>query len=116
LLWWGLDPARLKAPARAAIAAPDNQIYLSAASVWEIAIKAALGRFPAKPDFALAMRRGHFLPLDITVAHAEAAGSLPAHHRDPFDRMLVAQAQSESLVIVSSDRRLAPYDVPILWA
>jgi len=95
--------------------APRNQAYLSVASVWEIGIKAALGRFPAKPDFALAMQVDNFLALDITLAHAEAAGALPLHHRDPFDRMLVAQARIEGLVIVSHDRRLAPYDVPVLW-
>ncbi len=116
MLWWGLDPRRVNAAARAAIADPDNQAYLSAASVWEISIKAALGRFPATPDFGAAMRKDNFLPLDITVAHAAAAGALPLHHRDPFDRMLIAQAQIEDMVIVSRDRRLAAYDVPILWA
>lgn len=115
MLWWGDDPRRVAAAARVAIADPDNQAYFSAASVWEIAIKAALRRLPAKPDYAAAIRTDNFLPLDITVAHAEAAGALPLHHRDPFDRMLVAQAQLEGLVIVSHDRRLAPYDVPILW-
>jgi len=84
--------------------------------VWEIAIKAAAGRLPPIHDIASDMKAHRFLPLDITVVHAEAAGALPLHHRDPFDRMLVAQAQSEGLVIVSSDRRLAPYEVPVLWA
>jgi PIN domain nuclease of toxin-antitoxin system len=106
----------VSAAARAAIVDPENQAYLSAASVWEISIKAALGRFPATPDFAAAIRKDRFLPLDITMAHAAAAGALPLHHRDPFDRMLIAQAQIEGIVIVSRDRRLAPYDVPILWA
>ncbi|HKO07516.1 MAG TPA: type II toxin-antitoxin system VapC family toxin, partial [Alphaproteobacteria bacterium] len=90
--------------------------YLSAASVWEISIKAALGRLPPVLDIVSAMRAHKFLPLDITMAHAAAAGALPLHHRDPFDRMLIAQAQIEGMVIVSRDRRLAPYDVPILWA
>ncbi len=86
------------------------------ASVWEISIKAALGRLPPVPDIAGAMKSHEFLPLDITMAHALAAGALPLHHRDPFDRMLVAQAQLEGLVLVSRDRRLEPYGVPILWA
>ena len=115
MLLWGIDPRRLNAAARAAIAAPDNQAYFSAASVWEIAIKAALGRFPARPDYAAAIRKHNFLPLDVTVAHAEAAGALPLYHRDPFERMVVAQARLEGMVIVSRVRRLASYAVPVLW-
>ena len=93
----------------------ENSAYLSSASVWEISIKAALGRLPPIQDIASVLGAHKFLPLDITVAHAEAAGALPLHHRDPFDRMLVAQAQLEGMVIVSRDRRLARYAVPILW-
>jgi len=85
------------------------------ASVWEIAIKAALGQLSPVPDLAATIEAHGFVPLEITVAHAVAAGALPLHHRDPFDRMLVAQAQIEGMVIVSRDRRFAPYGVPVLW-
>jgi len=93
----------------------DSEIFVSAITIWEAAIKAALGRLRADGSTIDAVAEHKFLPLDVTMSHAAAAGALPLHHRDPFDRMLVAQAQLEGLVLVSHDRRLAPYDIPILW-
>ena len=100
---------------RAAIADPAHDVLVSAASAWEIAIKAALGRlsFPLDRIEGVLAQMGIW-PLPISLAHAVAAGSLPRHHDDPFDRMLVAQARLEGLVLVTEDTALARYDVPIL--
>jgi len=98
------------------VAAPDNQVFVSAVTAWAIAIKHALGRlkFPIDRFDDILVRMG-FDTLPILPAHAIAAGSLPRHHDDPFDRMLIAQARVESLTLVSSDQAVALYDVPILW-
>ena len=101
--------------ARAAITSPEHQVLVSAATIWEIAIKRALGRlkFPLERLDAVMQRMG-FEPLPIHPGHAVAAGGLPRHHDDPFDRMLVAQAQLERLVIVSEDAAMTRYDVSVL--
>ena len=108
-LWWCADDARLGPVERDAIRDPANDVYLSAVSVWEIVIKQALGRLrvPELPS-AVAARLG-MQPLPITVEHAEATAALPPIHRDPFDRMLVAQARVESLTLVSSDPAVRSY-------
>ncbi len=108
-LWWSSDDPRLGAAEREAVSDPENEVFLSAASVWEIAIKQALGRIklPA-PVSATAARHG-LVPLPITFEHAETAGSLPPLHRDPFDRMLLAQARVESLTLVTLDPALRAY-------
>jgi len=100
---------------RAAIADPAHDVFVSAASAWEIAIKTALGRlaFPLDRIESVLAQMG-IAPLPISLAHAVAAGSLPRHHDDPFDRMLVAQARLEGLVLITEDTALARYDVPIL--
>ena len=97
------------------MAAPDNQVFVSAVTAWEIAIKRALGRlkFPIDRFDDILVRMG-FDTLPILPAHAIAAGSLPRHHDDPFDRMLIAQARVESLTLVSSDQAVGRYDVPVL--
>lgn len=112
LLWAVLNDPRLTATQAEAIS--KGEIYLSAASVWEIGIKRALGKL-AVPDelFDIAVDAG-CRPLPITWAHAEAAAALPRHHADPFDRMLIAQARCESLHLASSDMRLATYDVDLV--
>lgn len=92
----------------------EADIALSAAAGWEIAIKQQIGRLTLEADLAEAARE--FRELPITLAHATAAGQLPLHHRDPFDRILVAQAQLEGMTLVTSDSRLAAYDVHILSA
>lgn len=111
-IWMTVDPARVREGARHALAAPANTVFVSAASIWEIAIKRALGRlaFPLEALEGILARTG-FDPLPITPAHGIAAGNLPRHHADPFDRMLVAQAQLEDLVLVSEDRAFPPYGV-----
>lgn len=114
-LWWLAD-SPMSAQASAAIADPDNDVWVSAASIWEIAIKGAAGRLTIDGDpIGLAEACG-FLLLDIRPTHAAHAAGLPEHHRDPFDRMLIAQAQLEQLVLVTRDRRLQEYDVPLLAA
>lgn len=113
-LWWRADDRRLRPAARKAIAEAPL-VFVSAASAWEVAIKAALGRLALPAPFHEGVAGSGFDELPITIAHAEAAGRLPAHHADPFDRMLVAQAQLERLVLVTHDRAFAPYGVDALW-
>jgi PIN domain nuclease of toxin-antitoxin system len=115
LLWWlGDDPA-LPPWATSVIADPEHVVVVSAASVWEISIKQSNGRLDA-PDDLVAAIADEFTTLPMTAAHAMAAGRLPAHHVDPFDRILVAQAMLEGLTLVSVDRRFADYDVALLPA
>lgn len=115
-LWWvGNDPA-LAADAREAIADPDAFVAFSAASAWEMSIKAALGRLRVPPDLERVLARSRFVPLAIEVRHALRAGSLPLHHRDLFDRMLIAQAQLEGMTIVTRDPAIARYSVATLAA
>ena len=102
---------------RVALLAPENQIFISSATVWEIAIKHASGRlrFPIEQYDVVEQRMGAtFLP--ILPVHAIAAGSLPRHHADPFDRMLIAQAVVENLILITEDRQMARYDVKIFGA
>ena len=114
LLWWLADDPSLPARAADAIASADNVVVVSAASGWEIAIKKAAGRLDAPDDLLDALHDNDFDTLPITIPHALAAGALPAHHSDPFDRMLIAQAQAEQLVLVSVDGRFRGYDVELL--
>jgi PIN domain nuclease of toxin-antitoxin system len=88
---------------------------VSAASVWEIAIKRASGKLKAPDDLLEQVAVARFAALGITFEHATLAGELPPHHGDPFDRMLIAQAQIENLTLVTGDARIAAYDVPVLW-
>lgn len=114
LLWWLADDRRLPAQAAATIADVDNEVVVSAASTWEISIKQAAGRLDAPDDLLDALAANDFGTLAITTEHAIAAGRLPAHHADPFDRMLVAQAQIEGLTLVSVDGRFSEYEVELL--
>jgi PIN domain nuclease of toxin-antitoxin system len=116
VLWSLSSPAQLTADARAAIEDGRNEVLVSAASAWEIAIKRALGRLKAPDDLTSAMEAAVFAALPITIPHALAAGALPPHHRDPFDRMLIAQARLEDLTIVTRDPRFARYGVPTVPA
>lgn len=93
-------------------------MFVSAASAWEVTTKARLGKLIAGPlgqDFAGEVRRQGFVPLPITLDHGQRAGSLPGHHRDPFDRMLIAQAQAQNLVLVSNETLFDAYGVQRLW-
>lgn len=115
LLWWLANHKALGADARAAIRNGRNTVFVSAAVAWEIAIKRALGKLEAPDDLQEALAINRFRPLLISVGHAITAGALPRHHDDPFDRMLISQAQIEQLTLVTHDRQFADYGVAILW-
>lgn len=115
LLWWRGDHRRLSAQAHEAIENPDVSLFFSAASIWEIAIKRASGKLDVPEDLLDTMEQRGFIELPVLSRHAIIAGALPPHHNDPFDRMLVAQAQSENLMLITNDERIAAYDVPVLW-
>jgi PIN domain nuclease of toxin-antitoxin system len=114
ILWWQRDDRRLKRAAREAIATADV-VWVSAVSGWEVAIKTALGRLRLDEPFSALLGADDFTELPMTLAHTARLEQLPPHHSDPFDRMLVAQALTERATIVSRDRALAPYGVPMLW-
>ena len=115
LIWWA-DDRPLAGAAAAAIRSPDNAKFVSAASIWEAEIKVQLGKLELEVDLAAGSLAHGFEALPITFDHARAAGRLPAHHGDPFDRMLVAQAQLEGLTIVTRDPVFARYPVAVLTA
>jgi PIN domain nuclease of toxin-antitoxin system len=111
-LWW--DDAKLAGGVVDRIRSAQD-VFVSAVSAWEIAIKAALGKIVANAPLAEAIRDYGFSALPITLEHGDAVRALPRHHRDPFDRMLIAQAGVEGLSIVTADPQFAAYDVPIVW-
>ena len=111
-LWWRSNDQLLQGAAKSAIA---DVVFVSAATAWEAGIKASLGRLTLPDTVESGVEDSGFEKLKISFSHAEAAAALPPHHGDPFDRMLVAQAVSEGLTLVSHDRRLEAYEVPILW-
>lgn len=115
LLWWLADDAHLPEGPREAVNTAA-EVRFSAASVWEIAIKRKLGRLDVPEDYLDAVDAGEIDLLPITARHAELAGALPRHHEDPFDRMLVAQASADDLTLVTADRRLTDYGIPLLYA
>jgi PIN domain nuclease of toxin-antitoxin system len=108
-LWWCEDDERLLAAEREAISGGANEVFLSAASVWEMAIKQALGRLRLPEPASAAAPRMGMAPLPVSFAHAEATASLPPLHRDPFDRLLVAQARLEGLTLVTRDPLIRAY-------
>ena len=116
VLWAFSDPTRLSPQVREAIIDPRNHVLVSAATVWEVEIKRQLGKLDAPDGFAAQCGACGFDELPISFAHAQEAGSLPRHHDDPFDRMLIAQAMVEHLQIVTADSRFAEYDVGLLAA
>jgi PIN domain nuclease of toxin-antitoxin system len=113
-LWWLADDPRLTAEHRRALADPEALVHVSAATIWEISIKEALGRIELEGDLTSEIEDGGFIELPIRARHALAAGRLPRHHDDPFDRMLVAQAREEELTLVSRDKALRAYQVDLL--
>lgn len=116
LIWALTAPRRLPARVAAAIRDPERDVYVSAASTWEIAIKSALGKITADIDTVVgAARDAGFDELPISIAHTVRLRALPPLHRDPFDRLLVAQALDEHLTIVSHDRLISAYPVSRLW-
>jgi PIN domain nuclease of toxin-antitoxin system len=118
-LWWNLDDPHLSSKAREFIARGSNEIYVSAASAWEIAIKMAKGRLalPEPPDQYVAdrMRLHRFSALPIELSHALEVFRLPPIHQDPFDRLLVAQSQLENLPLLTGDPEIGRYQVEIIW-
>ncbi|HXP77369.1 MAG TPA: type II toxin-antitoxin system VapC family toxin [Stellaceae bacterium] len=115
-LWWLDRPRGLSADAQEALAAPENIILVSVASAWELAIKGAIGHLKFPVNVEATIDRCGFQKLGISFAHAARAGNLPRHHRDPFDRMLIAQAQSEGLTLVTRDRAFSDYGISLLQA
>lgn len=119
-LWMQASPEKLTDETRKLLVDPANILLLSAASSWEIAVKYALGKLPLPtppasyvPD---RLRRGGVTPLAVSHVHALAVAELPDHHRDPFDRLLITQAQLDGLTLLTADRALGAYDVQIMWA
>ena len=119
LIWWLAGDPSLSADAKAAITDPENEVFVSAVSAWEIATKYRIGRLPRPAALALdvsgALASQGFIELPITVLHGQTAGSLPGPHRDPFDRMLIAQATLAGLVLVSNEAVFDHYAVRRLW-
>jgi PIN domain nuclease of toxin-antitoxin system len=119
-LWMNMAPERFSDTARALIERPETELLLSAASAWEIAIKYALGKLvlPMHPsDYVPGrMTQTRTAALDVSHEHALRTCDLPPHHRDPFDRLLAAQAQIERLPLLTADRQFAAYDVEVIWA
>lgn len=113
-LWWRVDSPRLREEARAAISRADL-VYVFVASAWEVAIKMAFGKLELPAPLEQGVFDSGFERLAIAFSHAQALLGLPMHHRDPFDRMLVVQAQEEGLTLVTHDDQLRPYDVDVLW-
>lgn len=115
-LWALADDPALSGQARDAIVDGRNRVLVSAASAWEITIKAALGKVRAPDDLLVQLERARFEPLEVTIPHTLAGGALPGHHADPIDRLLVAQARTERLTLVTRDKDIARYDVATLPA
>lgn len=115
LIWWLTDDKKLQAPERDAIANDETIVHVSAATLWEISIKASLGRIALdQTELSARLVDDAFLELPIRWSHGRRAGALPRHHDDPFDRMLVAQAQEEQLILVSYDGVFGDYDVVLM--
>jgi PIN domain nuclease of toxin-antitoxin system len=119
ILWWLFDDPALSSPARDAIRDPENTVLVSAASAWEISTKHRLGKLPeaeeAVVNLPALLRSARIESLSVTLEHALAAGALPGPHRDPFDRLLIAQSRIEDLPVVSTDPVFSAYSVPIVW-
>jgi PIN domain nuclease of toxin-antitoxin system len=114
-LWWLTDDPKLKEAARSALSDSAARVYVSAASIWEIAIKSKLGKLDLRDiDPVEEIAANDFVELPMSARHAHAAGYLPRHHDDPFDRMLIAQAQVENMILVSHDTKFEAYGVKLL--
>ncbi len=109
------EPGRIGARARAAIDGGNEEILVSAVVIWEVAIKRSLGKLDAPADLLVRLEQAGVGLLPITARHADRVGTLPMHHQDPFDRLLVAQAETEALTLVSGDGAMRRYDIEVLW-
>lgn len=114
LLWWMDDPGQITESARDVIADPVNTVFVSAVVAWEIAIKRALGKLTIPGDLRQRISDSGFTTLPISVEHCLATESLPSFHRDPFDRLLIAQSFLEDAIVVSRDEQFVAYGVPII--
>jgi PIN domain nuclease of toxin-antitoxin system len=119
LLWADAEPGRLSARARSLVESFSTEVFVSAASAWEIATKVRIGKLPQAAAFSAEMARRvemlGFSPLPVTLEHALRAGQLPGTHKDPFDRMLIAQAQAENLALISNERVFDGYGIRRIW-
>jgi PIN domain nuclease of toxin-antitoxin system len=119
LIWWLAGSTLLSRPARRAIDGSANDVFVSAASAWEITAKFRLGKLPGAAalaaDVAGCVERQGFLALPVSLRHAQEAGALPGPHRDPFDRILIAQAIGEAMTLVSNERLFKRFGVQLLW-
>jgi PIN domain nuclease of toxin-antitoxin system len=119
LLWAVLEPRSLSPRVRALVEDRANEFVLSAVTVWEVAVKASMGKLavpgPVPEFFAEARRELGLLPLTVTDVHCLRVGELPWHHRDPFDRLLIAQSLVEGVPILTHDRRIRTYDLEVIW-
>ena len=118
-LWFVTSDSQLSATALALIADVDNELFLSPASYWEVAIKVSIGKYPLtvpfETFFTMAVEKNGIQILAVKIRHAAVLSALPMHHKDPFDRMIAAQALSESIPVVSTDAALDPYGITRLW-
>jgi PIN domain nuclease of toxin-antitoxin system len=114
-LWCSRETDRLSSAAYAAIRDPGNEVHVSIVTPWELAIKQALGRLVLPVPFEAMLEAMEFSLLPVNLGHTRLLAELPAHHRDPFDRMLIAQAQGEGLTLVTRDGKMRRYDVATLW-
>ena len=116
LIWWATEPLNLSEEARIALAGGRNQVFASHASAWELAIKESRGRLILPEPSETLFVKSRFYPLPITLAHLSELKTLPFHHKDPFDRLLIAQARVEKLTLVTRDAEIMKYDVPMIAA
>ncbi len=114
VLWWLSDNPALTPNTAKAISDPNNEVWISAVSIWEIVIKQTIGKLKLPPEFPELLEQQRFRALSITTAHAFAVSHLPLLHRDPFDRLLIAQAKLEQLVLVADDVAIRQYDISVL--
>lgn len=119
LLWWLVNSPKLSAKAHQAIANPENEIFVSSVSAWEISTKYRLGKLKGMEDVAghlfFYVQKTEFSILEISFEHAQTAGSLPGPHRDPFDRMLIAQSKLENIPLITSDSIFEEYHASVVW-
>lgn len=116
ILWLLTDDDRIPTTARNILGGSDIEAFASIISLWELRIKAGLGRLRLPEHLPDLLRKSGLRLLALTVAHTDVVEGFPHHHRDPFDRMLIAQAQAESMILVTGDRTMKDYGVPILWS
>ncbi len=114
LVWWMGKPDQISRETLQIITDPRNTVYISAASVWELGIKAAKGNLTLPEKYLESLMNDGFATLDVTMRHAQVSADLPMIHSDPFDRMIIAQARSDDLVLISADRHIRRYNIKVI--